>query len=395
MIPYTSFLYFGVLLYVAVPSLAVGPLRRLRLSQAWILLATAAMLVVQYGVVQRLVGGVAVAEFALVLGYGLLQYVVAVGFLGIRSHARSRPAFYLALGLALAPLLATKLVPVLAPAYGFGFLGISYITFRSLDVVFNIQDGLITALPAGQYLAFLLFFPTISSGPIDRYRRFGRDWTHNRSRTEFLNDLDQAVHHVFQGFLYKFILADLIQRYLLNPVATGSQLTHVIAYGYVYVFYLFFDFAGYSAFAIGLSYLLGVHTPENFNRPFLSHNIREFWERWHISLSIWFRDYVYMRFVYAATKGKWFANRYLASYLGFFLTMGLMGLWHGVAWHYLIYGLYHGGLLASHEWFSRWNKAHQIFGKGRLWQAAAIFGTFNAVCFGMLLFSGRLGGWLG
>ena len=160
---------------------------------------------------------------------------------------------------------------------------------------------------------------------------------------------------------------------------------------YAYSFYLFFDFAGYSAFAIGFSYLLGVHTPENFRQPFLARNIRDFWDRWHISLSWWFRDHVYMRFVLAATKERWFKSKYVASYLGFFLSMGLMGLWHGAAWHYIIYGLYHGALLTGHNVFSRWNKQRQVFNDGFVWRAASILITFNLVCFGLLIFSGRLG----
>jgi membrane protein involved in D-alanine export len=295
------------------------------------------------------------------------------------------------MAVALVPMLSTKLAPLLAVPDVLGFLGISYVTFRSLDVILNIQDGLIKDLAPAQFIVFLLFFPTISAGPIDRYRRFARDWAHCRNGAEFLADLDQAVHHIFRGFLYKFIFAVLIKSYLLDPMAAGAQLSHVIAYMYAYTFYLFFDFAGYSAFAVGVSYLLGIHTPENFNRPFLARNIREFWDRWHMSLSAWFRDTVYMRFVYAATKGKWFSNKYLASYLGFFVTMILMGLWHGFAWHYLIYGIYQGALLAGHDWFVRWNKSRQMFGPSRVGHAVSVFMTFNAVCFGMLIFSGRLG----
>ena len=106
------------------------------------------------------------------------------------------------------------------------------------------------------------------------------------------------------GFLYKFILAALIKQYWLDVAVTGNDFFSILSYMYAYSLYLFFDFAGYSAFAIGFSYLFGIHTPENFNRPFLAHNIRDFWDRWHISLSEWFRDHVYSRFVFAAIKGQ-------------------------------------------------------------------------------------------
>ena len=190
-----------------------------------------------------------------------------------------------------------------------GFLGISYVSFRSLDVIFGIQDRLITALLPGQYLTYLFFFPTVSSGPIDRYRRFGDDWHRPHGRLEFLRDLDGAVHRVFTGFLYKFILAALIKQYWMDPAARGDSWGHILSYMYAYSFYLFFDFAGYTAFAIGVSHLFGVRTPKNFDRPFLARNIRDFWNRWHMSLSFWFRDHIYMRFLLAATKGRWFRGR--------------------------------------------------------------------------------------
>jgi membrane protein involved in D-alanine export len=388
-IPYADFLYFGVLLYVAVPTVGVGLLRRG--ARYWLLLATAGMLVVQYFRQQAVLPHLTVREIWLVLGYAVLQWGVAGGLLLSRRRAKKRGVFYLASALALLPLAAIKFVPLFAPSYQVGFLGISYVTFRSLDVIFGIQDGVISTLPLPQYLAYLLFFPTISSGPVDRYRRFAADWQHQRSREELWQDLDGAVQRLMRGFLYKFILAVLIKRYCLDPMATGQQFGHIVAYMYAYSFYLFFDFAGYSAFATGVSWMLGVHPPENFDRPFLASSIRDFWNRWHISLSFWFRDHVYTRFVFAAAKGHWFKSRYLAGYLGYFVSMGLMGLWHGTAWHYLLYGAYHGALMAGYDWFVRWNKQHQVWGESWAWRAAAVLLTFNVVCFGLLLFSGRLG----
>jgi len=131
---------------------------------------------------------------------------------------------------------------------------------------------------------FLFFFPTISAGPIDRYRRFVPDWRKRRNRAEFLTDVDGAVHHFFRGLLYKFILAALIEQHWLKVAARSDSFGALVSYMYAYSFYLFFDFAGYSAFAISISYLFGFHTPENFNRPFLAQNIRDFWNRWHITL---------------------------------------------------------------------------------------------------------------
>src|SRR5206468_5930932 len=120
------------------------------------------------------------------------------------------------------------------------------------------------------------FFPTISSGPIDRYRRFTADWRKRRTRAEFLLDLNHAVHRLFRGFFYKFIVAALIKQYWLDRAAEGAGFGALVSYMYAFSLYLFFDFAGYSAFAIAFSYLFGVHTPENFNHPFAARDIRDF-----------------------------------------------------------------------------------------------------------------------
>ena len=390
MIPYASFLYFGVSLYVLIPNLVIGWIKKL--TRVWIVIATVIMLVVQYWVVQNISTQSALLEIWLVIGYALFQWGIAVGFLLFRKQRKSSWMFYAVILLSLLPLLAAKFIPLFQSSYGLFFLGLSYITFRSLDVMINIQDGLIQVLQPIQFFVFLLFFPTISSGPIDRYQRFSGDWQHERTGQEVLKDLDGGIHRIFTGFLYKFILAVLIDRYWMTPVAGGTQFWQIVSYMYAYSFYLFFDFAGYSNFAIGFSYLFGIHTPENFNLPFLARNMRDFWNRWHISLSWWFRDHVYSRFVFTAIKGHWFKNKYMASYLGFILSMGLMGLWHGTAWHYIIYGLYQGVLLVITDWFLRFNKQKKILnGERRIWQAASIFLTFNLVCFGFLIFSGRLG----
>src|SRR5690348_15887732 len=110
------------------------------------------------------------------------------------------------------------------PGATLGFVGISYVTFRSLDVIFCIRDRLIVTLPAGQYLGFLVFFPAISSGPIDRYRRFSHDWNRRHSVAEFWQDLDGAVHRIITGFLYKFIMAALIQTHWIDRLGHGGLL---------------------------------------------------------------------------------------------------------------------------------------------------------------------------
>ena len=383
MTPYADFTYFGLLLYALVPTLLLGFFGRA--NGRWALVVTLAFLALQFDTPLVVRPGVLVPEIWIVLGYAIYQWALAAGLLRIKW----KPAFRVAIGLSILPLAVAKYLPQIAPHTAFGFFGISYVTFRALDVIFSIHDRVVKAVPPVTYFAFLFFFPTVSSGPIDRFRRFSQDWQRCRTRAEFFDDLDIAVQRLFRGFLYKFIIAALIRTHWMDHVAIGSDL-RVVSYMYAYTFYLFFDFAGYSAFAISISYLLGVRTPENFHLPFLAQNIRDFWNRWHISLSFWFRDHIYMRFLLASAKGKWFANKHTSSYVGLFLTFGLMGVWHGTEWYYLLYGVYHAALLCGYDAFARWNKTRNWLTGGIGWQVVNCLLTFHAVAFGLLLFSGRL-----
>lgn len=383
MSPYADFTYFGLLLYIVVPTIILGLFGRA--NARWALFATVLVCIVQFNDELSLGAHWQLRELWVVAGYAMWQSVVALGFL----RWKSRATFYTSFALALLPLAVAKYLPHLAPGSELGFAGISYVTFRALDVIFSIRDGVIKQLAPLQYIAFLFFFPTISSGPIDRFRRFVQDWQRQRTRTEFLDDLDTAIERTFRGFLYKFLIAALIQTYWVKPVEHGGG-WHVLSYMYGYSLYLFFDFAGYSAFAIALSHLFGIRTPENFNLPFLARNIRDFWNRWHISLSFWFRDHVYMRFLLTAAKGKWFKGKHTANYLGLFLTFGLMGIWHGTESYYLIYGFYHAALLCSYDWFARWNKTAKWWPDGPVWRAVNVVLTIHVVCFGLLIFSSRL-----
>ena len=326
------------------------------------------------------------APFYVFLFSALWECLICLAFV----RWKSRASFYAAMCLTLAPLFASKLMPYFAVDNAFGFLGISYVTFRALDVVFSTHDGVIKTLSPAQLFAFLFFFPAVSSGPIDRYRRFGQDWTKERTRAEFLDDLDFAIQRIMRGFLYKFIIAALIDYYVETPLEKAAGFWATFASMYSYTLYLFFDFAGYSAFAVGVSRLLGIRTPENFNAPFAARNIRDFWARWHQSLSFWLRDHVHMRFQLAASKGKWFKGKTTAGTLGTFLTFGIMGVWHGLAIHYLVYGLYHAILVTGYDFFARWNKrTKRILDTPRnLWLSRIV--TFHIVAFGMLIFSGRL-----
>jgi membrane protein involved in D-alanine export len=385
--PYADSLYFSLLLYLAVILAILGLTGRL--SWRWVIGINAAMVAAQFSFPIGLEPETSV-KIAAVAAFGITQWVVAAAYLRLRRGNWPLASFRLALALALVPMVLVKAWPMSHAGSLVAFVGLSYVSFRALDVIICIRDGLITALPFGRYVTYVLFFPPFSSGPIDRFNRFNADLSRRRGRAEWLQDLDGAIQHIFRGLLYKFILAALINQYWLMPSARGTSIVRIVSYMYAYPLYLFFDFAGYSAFAIAVSYLFGIRTPENFNKPFLATNIVDYWNRWHITLSAWFRDHVYMRYMLAAMRGRWFKSRVTAACVGFYISFGLMGLWHGFAARYLIYGLYHGTLLSAHTILEA-RRPKGIVAARPMWRnVLAMVVTFHLVCFGLLIFSGRL-----
>ena len=390
MTPYENFSFFIYLLIPLVPAVLLGILGATgRVRAAWVLLSTLGMLLL----IAR-----PLSVLSQITAYLVYEWLIVRLYLAYRTRKQGKNragVFYLMIVLSILPLVVVKFNPSFI-ALGFwhtviGFLGISYLTFRTVGIIIEIRDGLIKDVQLLDFISFVLFFPTLASGPIDRYRRFGADLYQPLTRQEYGELAAQGMDHIFRGFLYKFIIAYLINKIGLDPLNRAFGFLPTLEYMYVYSFYLFFDFAGYSAFAIGVSYLLGIKTPENFDKPFIAKNIKDFWNRWHISLSFWFRDYIYMRFVLDSAKKKRFRNRYTAPYVGYILLFGLMGVWHGTQFHYLVYGLYHAALMIGFDILERKNRTWKFWGKGPLWDFLAILITAQFVMFGFLIFSGRLG----
>ncbi len=174
-------------------------------------------------------------------------------------------------------------------------------------MIIEIYDGVIKEVSALEITAFLAFFPSFSSGPIDRSRRFLADWNRVLKREEYMELCGTGIWKLLLGAVYKMVIAAGAYK-VMGYFDTGTAWYHWVGYAYAYGIYLFFDFAGYSLMAVGSSYMLGIETPENFRQPFISRDIREFWDRWHITLSHWFRDFIFTRFVMYSSKKKWFSS---------------------------------------------------------------------------------------
>ncbi|MEG2638783.1 MAG: D-alanyl-lipoteichoic acid biosynthesis protein DltB [Clostridiales bacterium] len=322
------------------------------------------------------------------LAFYLLELGIVKGYLFLRTkYGRKEKTYYFLVFLAILPLILCKISPFLSINI-FGFLGISYLTFRAVQMVIEIYDGVITEVPIVEFTGFLLFFPSLSSGPIDRSRRFHEDWLTTYNRKDYLNLVGDGLFKICLGLVYKIVLAALFYK-AMSHLEDGTTIPWLIGYAYTYGFYLFFDFAGYSLMAIGTAYILGVKTPDNFNKPFISIDIKDFWNRWHITLSHWFRDFIFSRFIIKCVKKKWFNSRLQRASAGFIVNMFIMGAWHGLDFSYLLYGLYHGVLLALTEIYQKKSKFYKKNKDKKIYKIVSWFITLQLVMFGFLIFSGR------
>lgn len=254
-------------------------------------------------------------------------------------------------------------------------LGISFYTFETISYVVDVYRGRIRAeRNALDYALFLLFFPHLIAGPIVR----PGDFLPQVKRRKFLNweRLQLGARLFLLGLVKKAVIADqlaiLVDPIFADPAACSSATIWVAVLCYSVQIYC--DFSGYSDMAVGTAHALGYHLPENFNMPYFSLNIAEFWRRWHISLSTWLRDYLYIPLG---------GNRHgtAKTYRNLMITMLLGGLWHGASWTFVFWGFYHGLLLTVHRavpwpsWLGR-----NVFIPFR-WAA-----TFLCVCVGWVFF---------
>lgn len=327
-------------------------------------------------------------QFLWLLFYFILESLLVRLYLHLRTkNGRLAWQYRIFLVLALMPLLVNK-AGSLVHLNLLGFLGISYLTFRVLQIIIEIYDGVITDVPFVEFTSFLLFFPSLSSGPIDRSRRFHEDYVRTFSRDEYLNLLGDGILKILLGLVYKFVLAALFYGWM-EITGTGTLWYYEISYAYCYGINMFFDFAGYSLMAVGTSYILGVQTPDNFRLPFISQDIKEFWDRWHITLSHWFRDFIFSRFIMDSIRKKRFKTKLTGASCGFIINMLVMGMWHGLTVSYILYGLYHGILLALTEIYQKKSKFYKKSKKKTWYKLCSWFITMQLVMFGFFIFSGR------
>ena len=323
------------------------------------------------------------AMIVYLLAFIVYQYFLV--FLAQRIEAkRLKPLVFLSI----LPLVINK-VFALTSLHLLAFIGISYMSFKTIQIMLEISDGLIKEkISVKDYLQFLLFFPTVSAGPIDRSRRFLKEINEVMPRKEYLELAGDGVYRIVLGLLYKIVLSTYVYQMLLALNNTGT-VVYSIKYMYLYTLYLFFDFAGYSLMAVGSSNILGIQTPMNFNKPFLSVDIKDFWTRWHITLSTWLRDFVFSRVLMQVIRKKWFKNRLHNATYAYMVNMLVMGFWHGLSVSYIVYGFYHGVLMAGFEVYQKKSNFYKKNKNKNWYKLLSWFVTMNLVMIGFFIFSGE------
>ncbi len=221
-------------------------------------------------------------------------------------------------------------------------LGISFYSLQAISYIADVKKGLIQAeRNPMRLIMFLSFFPTITSGPIYRYRDFEKN--NNKSINYLRADYDRIINgiiYTIYGYFLKLVIAARVGIAVDKVFGDYRSVGYSgIALGFVACLYsiqIYADFAGYSAMVIGIAQILGFTIPENFVAPYMSRTVKEFWGRWHISLSTWLRDYIYIP-LGGNRKGK------IRKYINIMITFIVSGIWHGISgWHFLVWGGLHG-----------------------------------------------------
>ena len=266
-------------------------------------------------------------------------------------------------------------------------VGISFYTFQSLSYTVDVYRGKMRCThKLDDFLLFVAFFPQLVAGPIERARRLLPQIQQPRKLSR--DNITEGAQQVLLGFFKKMVIADNLAVFVnsvfnASPGQEQTTLAILLAVN-AFAFQIYADFSGYTDIARGSAKILGFDLCKNFNAPYLATNPSDFWQRWHISLSSWLRDYLYIP-LGGNRKGK------TRTYINLSLTMLLGGLWHGAAWNFVLWGAYHGLLLSIfHQFISR-KKARDVTQQIRsgptFWLKAGLF--YQLTCFGWLLFRAK------
>ena len=274
------------------------------------------------------------------------------------------------------------------------WLGFSYIAFRLMHVLLDYRHGRLKAIRLRDFALYVLFFPAILSGPIDRVEHFVGEL--NKPVALSAERIVDGATRIGLGLFKKFVLADTLAFMALSPrlIDQSAQGTPWVLWVmvYAYAFRIYFDFAGYTDIAIGIGILAGMTLPENFTSPYTQRNIALFWNNWHITLSMWFRNYFFTPLSRALMTTRIRTRRMLIILIAQVSTMVLIGLWHGVGLNFILWGAWHGlglwlhRLLTEHtrEW-DAYVQQHPRLATTIHW--LSVLATFHFVAIGWVFFA--------
>jgi len=274
----------------------------------------------------------------------------------------------------------------------FQIAGISYLVFKAMSLYVDTRRDE-KPIAVGTYFIFLSFVPTLLIGPLDRVKRFKSDLDSGFSALD-ATMYGKAWQYFIKGLAYKFILAEAIRRLVLAHLPEVLSFSDRLLEMYAYLFYLFFDFAGYSLLAMAFGYAIGIKVPFNFDSPFSSVNPKEFWKRWHKTLGDWLNDYFFRPLFKFFTQKK-FWNSIERQNTALLLTFTLMGFWNGLELHYILSGMLFGFYSAVHNYYvyrCKKTKSDVFFGKmDTKWvKPLSQFFMIHLVAFSIYIFSGKL-----
>ena len=264
-------------------------------------------------------------------------------------------------------------------------VGISYTSFQCMAYVVDLHRGHgVRARSLLDFLLFIAFFPQVLIGPICRSRDLLAQLQEPAPRG--IPDLSRAVSLLASGLFKKVILATYLSTHLVEDAFSAPESyasAELLLAAYAYTIQIYCDFSGYTDMALGLGLLLGFHLPDNFNQPYRSTSIAEFWRRWHMTFSNWLRDYVFL-----PMGGSWGGKA--QTYFNLMVVMWVTGIWHGAAWKFMVWGSIHGVALVAYKMVQDRRKARGIKAKDLVfptwYKVAAWLYTFHLVVLARIFF---------
>ena len=272
-------------------------------------------------------------------------------------------------------------------AFPWRILGLSYFLFRQIDYIMQYEYLKSEEVPLGfvDYLNYILSFYTLLAGPILRYADFREDFYRVVSPPE-KEEIFSCLNRALNGYLKVYVLSALAGHFAGQFFEDlGSHSSVITTAGAFFVFaylncwYIYFNFSGYCDIVISFAALSGLTVKENFNRPYMSRSVAEFWNRHHISLSEWIRDYLYSPVFKALLSGPFEKNVQAGQYLALFLTFTIAGIWHGTDMNYLVYGLFQGLGIVIATAFKSWRKKHLGKERNKAWEKSPVAATAGRV----------------